>query len=295
VTGGAAGAGPGVDVGSAVEVVTAGGIDAELAADALWRAGAAAIEERERPDGVVLLAGPPPAGDPDMLVAAVAERWPARVVAVDLGAALDAWRPHARSATAGRFVVRPPWLPPPGAGPVGADPPGAGPVEVVVDPGRTFGSGAHASTRLALLLLGDVVAGGERVLDVGSGSGVLAVAALVAGAAGVAAVDVDPAALDATRANAARNGVAHRLAVAERVDRVDRVGDGFDLVVANMLAPVLVELAPAVAGALRPGGTLVLSGFLAGQRAQVLAAYPQLTVTAEQGEDGWLALRLRRS
>jgi ribosomal protein L11 methyltransferase len=290
VTGGVADAGPGADVGSAVEVVTAGGTDAELAADALWRAGAVAIEERERPDGVVLMAGPPPAGDPVMLVAAVAERWPARVVVVDVGAALDAWRPHARAVAAGRFVVRPPWLPPPASGPVGP-----GPVEVVVDPGRAFGSGAHASTRLALLLLGDMVAGGERVLDVGSGSGVLAVAALVAGAAVGAAVDVDPAALDATRANAARNGVARRLAVADRVDRVDRPGDGFDLVVANLLAPVLVELAPAVAGALRPGGTLVLSGLLAGQRAQVLAAYPQLTVTAEQGEDGWLALRLRRS
>jgi ribosomal protein L11 methylase PrmA len=314
---------PGVWV---VHVTTAGGADAELAADALWQAGAVAIEERAVASGVVLLAaaepeadgidsgtgpGTGPAGDPGPLMAAVEGRWPAEIVAVDLDAALDAWRPHARATAVGRFVVRAPWVPRPPAG--GGDGDGGGDgrgdgdgggdgaavppvdvVDVVIDPGRSFGSGGHASTRLALAALDGVLARGERVLDVGVGSGVLAIAALLAGARAARGVDIDPAALTASRANAARHGVADRLAV-ER--DWPPPGEPFDLVLANMLAPTLVELAPDIRARLGAAGTLILSGLLDGQRPAVLDAYPDLTVVATHIDEhgGWVALTLRPS
>jgi len=247
--------------------------DVELAADRLWQAGASAIAEREVPGAVVLEAG----GDPGLLLGAVADRWPAEAVVVDLDAALDAWRPYARAVRiTDRLVIRPPWVSPVGAA-----------MEVVVDPGRAFGSGAHPSTRLALAALVGRVRGGEQVLDVGCGSGVLALAALALGASTAVGVDIDPAARAATAANADRNGMAGRLAV------TDVVGGQYPLVLANLLLPDLVAVAPAVAGAVEPGGALVVSGVLDGQRAAVEAAYA-LPVVEERDEEGWLALTLAR-
>lgn len=280
--GGASGAAaPG---GVAVHVRTGGGVDAELAADALRQAGAAAVEERAVPGGMLLVGALADGGDPTPLLAAVAGRWPAEAVPVDPRAALDAWRPYARAVTAGRVTVRPPWVSP------SPSPSDAGAIELVVDPGRAFGSGSHASTRLALAALGDVLRGGERVVDVGCGSGVLAVAALALGAAGALATDVDPEALAATRANAERNGVADRLRVVPAL--ADIPPREADVVVANILAPVLVELAPAVTALLASGGTLVLSGFLTARRPGVVAAYPALEERATAAEDGWSAVVL---
>jgi ribosomal protein L11 methyltransferase len=262
--------------------------EAELAADALWQAGAAAIEEQPG----ALIAGTRHGGDPARLLAAVAGRWPAEVVAVDLDAALDAWRVHARAVTVGeRLVVRPPWVPPP---------PGDT-LDLVIDPGRAFGSGAHPSTRLVLAALCRVVRGGERVLDVGCGSGVLAIAALALGAGRAVGVDVDRAAVAATAENAARNGVADRLVVVGDVAALadlgarDAVSADFDLVVANMLLPELVAAAPVVAGALAHGGSVVISGMLVDQRDEVLAAYRRagLELVGDDEDAGWLALTVR--
>jgi ribosomal protein L11 methyltransferase len=268
---------------------------AELAADLLWQAGAVAIEQRAGAPGrgdVVLVAGPAPGGDPAALLAAVAGRWPAELVAVDLDAALDAWREHARPVVVGeRLVVRPPWV----EAPTGRDRGEGGVdlvIDLVIDPGRSFGSGAHPSTRLVLAALAESVGGGERVLDVGCGSGVLAVAALVLGASTAVGVDIDPAAVVATRANAARNGVADRLSVA---DGVGEVTGAYDLVVANMLLSELVAVAPTVGGAVASAGTVVLSGLLVGQRGDVLAAYRAvgLAPVASASDEGWLALTLQ--
>lgn len=275
--------------------------DVELAADALLSAGATAVEERQvagtggaiRAGGaVVLVAGAGVGQDPRRLVEAVTGRWPAEVVAVDVGTALDAWRDHARVVVAGRrLVVRPPWLA--GAGGL------VGRREVLIDPGRAFGSGSHASTRLALAALDGLVRGGETVLDVGCGSGVLAIAALVLGAGSAVAVDIGPEAATTAGANAERNGVSDRLEV--RCGPLDEVvgrgGPGvpqqFDLVVANLLPAELEAMAGVVSRAVAPDGALVVSGFLAGQRARLSAAFPGLVPVADALDDGWVTLTLR--
>ncbi|HKA82857.1 MAG TPA: 50S ribosomal protein L11 methyltransferase, partial [Acidimicrobiales bacterium] len=220
------------------------GVDVAPAADALWQAGAAAIEERETATRVLLVAGVAPGADIGPLVAAVRDRWPAEVAAADVDGALDAWRAFARPVSVGwRLRVRPPWVP---AGRRVAG------VEVLIDPGRAFGSGAHASTRLTLAAIERLVRGGERVLDAGCGSGVLGVAALALGAAEAVGVDRDPDAVAASRANADRNGVGDRLTATGRpLDEVVTAGPPFDLVAANLLLPDLLAVAPALRAALQ--------------------------------------------
>jgi ribosomal protein L11 methyltransferase len=278
------------DLGAHAVRVTVPAGEAELAADALWCAGAVALEERPPVAAggeIVLVAGPAKGGDAEPLLASVAGRWPAEIVTLDLDAALDAWRAHARAVRVGRLLVRPPWVDEQADHDL---------VEVVVDPGRAFGSGAHVSTQLALAALVDLVRGGERLLDVGCGSGVLGIAAVRLGARAAVAVDVDPAAVAAARANADRNGVGRRVTVVEGDAAAGAASSGpYDLVVANMLSPELRAVAPAVAAALAPGGVAVLAGLLEEQRAEVLAAYRAvgLEPVGEPGTDeGWTALVL---
>jgi ribosomal protein L11 methyltransferase len=263
--------------------------DADVAADAMWQAGAIAIEERDTPTGPLLVAGVAPGADIGRLLAAVDRRWPAEVAAVDIDAALDAWKPFARAVRAGdRLVVRPPWVP---ASPA----PRA--VDVVIDPGRAFGSGTHASTRLALAALERLVGGGERVLDAGCGSGVLGIAALALGAAEAVGVDHDPAAVAASRANASRNRVGDRFTASDGpLDEVAATDGPFDLVVANLLLPDLLAAAPALGAALTADGSLAVSGVVVDQRRPVVAAATRsgLVPVGEQAAEGWLAVIFAR-
>ncbi len=263
--------------------------DADVAADAMWQAGAIGIEERDTPSGVLLVAGAAPGADIGGLLAAVDRRWPAEVVAVDIDAALDAWKPFARAVRAGdRLVVRPPWVPPI---------PAEGAVEVVIDPGRAFGSGAHASTHLALAAVERLVGGGERVLDAGCGSGVLGIAALALGAAEAVGVDHDPAAIAASRANATRNRVRDRFTASGRpLDEVAAADGPFDVVVANLLLPDLLALAPALGAALTADGSLAVSGVVVDQRRPMVAAAARsgLLPAGEEAIEGWLAVTFAR-
>lgn len=267
--------------------VVVASVDLDEVSGRLWRAGAAGIEERPvGSDGarVELVAGAP-ADRADALAAVLAGAGTGTIAVVGDDAWLDAWRAHARPVRVGaRLVVRPAW--------VAAEQGGPDDVEVVLDPCRTFGSGAHVTTRLVLAELEARIHGGERVLDVGCGSGVLAVAARRLGAKRVVAVDIDPEAVRVTHANAEANGVAGGLEASTAP--VGTIGGRFDVVVANLLAPVLVELAPAMAARVTAGGALVLSGLLAEQAAGVLAAYPGLTLETTTREREWVALGLRR-
>lgn len=161
------------------------------------------------------------------------------------------------------------WVCPRGQG--APDPDG---VVVDLDPGLAFGTGHHPTTALCLEWLDGAELVGRTLLDYGCGSGILAIAALKLGAAHAIAVDHDPQAIEATRANAGQNGVADRLSTA----MPDSLGGlearlPADLVIANILAGPLVELAPTLVGHLRPGGDLVLSGVLLEQVDAVSDAY----------------------
>ena len=172
----------------------------------------------------------------------------------------------------------------------------AKPGEVVIDlvPGLAFGTGQHQSTRLCLGLLAELITGGERVLDVGTGSGVLAVAAARLGAASVVATDIDPLAVDAARQTVRQNQLAERVVVREGSIPA---GERFDVVTANLTADILQFLASDLAGALQPGGRLIASGLVATRQAMVTRALVEAGLELEfvRSEDEWVALSLSLS
>lgn len=159
-------------------------------------------------------------------------------------------------------------------------------VNIVLDPGAAFGTGSHPTTRLVLAWLEREVRGDEAVLDYGCGSGILAIAAMKLGAARAVAVDIDPLALEAARYNASANAVAVEALAADAPLALEA-----DLTVANILANPLRMLAPLLASHTRPGGRIALSGVLAGQAGEVLAAYePWFAMAVEATEGDWACL-----
>ena len=161
-------------------------------------------------------------------------------------------------------------------------------VVVDLDPGLAFGTGTHPTTALCLAWLDGHDLRDQTVIDFGCGSGVLGIAALKLGARRVIAVDHDPQAVLATRDNAARNGVSDRIEVRHSDDFGDTQAD---VVVANILANILVDLAPTIAAHVSPGGHLVLSGILEPQAAAVAEAYAGAIAFERQTlHDGWALL-----
>ena len=178
--------------------------------------------------------------------------------------------------------------------PTWSEVPGDATEVIRLDPGRAFGTGTHPTTRMCLRWIaghGDSAgAAWPRALDYGCGSGVLAIAASRFGAREVDAVDVDPAAVETTRANALANGVV------VRVGAPDIVAGRYALVVANILAAPLELLAPALAALVDDGGALVLSGILDRQSEALRTAYaPWLALDAAAHDEGWVLLVGRRT
>ncbi|HSH57950.1 MAG TPA: 50S ribosomal protein L11 methyltransferase [Halomonas sp.] len=178
-------------------------------------------------------------------------------------------------------------------------PPEPDAVNLHLDPGLAFGTGTHPTTALCLAWL-DALAicealEGQTVLDIGTGSGILAIAALKLGARRAVATDIDPQALTASRDNAERNGVqeqALHLCYPEQLDDTET----FPVVVANILAGPLIEMAPMIAGHVAPRGRLALSGILEGQAEQVLQAYREQGLRMDEPvtREGWVRLTGRR-
>ncbi|MGN8158094.1 50S ribosomal protein L11 methyltransferase [Salinisphaera sp. RV14] len=161
-------------------------------------------------------------------------------------------------------------------------------VVVRLDPGLAFGTGTHPTTRLCLHWLARQDLVGKRVIDYGCGSGILAIAAARLGATEVVAVDIDDQAVRATRENAIRNAVSDRIATPP-MDAIE--GEPFDIVLANILAKPLIELAPTLTALAAPGAPVVLAGLLARQIEDVRAAYEaSFTFAQPVLEDGWARL-----
>ena len=198
----------------------------------------------------------------------------------------DAWRAHFRPVRAGSLTLRAPWNP------------SSGGVEVVIEPAMAFGTGGHATTRLATesLEAALVACPGADVLDVGTGSGVLAIAAVKLGARRAVGVDVDPEAVKAAAANAALNGVGGRVVASHQWP-----SGAFPVVVANIVSPILLEMRERLCGAVTSGGALVLSGILSTEADDVVRAFCEDHTLVETDrrssttDADWVSVVLRRS
>lgn len=184
-----------------------------------------------------------------------------------------------------RLIIVPPWkrVAPPDR------------IPIIIRPGQAFGTGHHASTYGVLSMVEQLFATGRfaRALDVGTGSGILAIAARKLGAAHVTAIDLDAIALENARENADLNGVAG--AIRFTAAPLSSIRGRFDLITANILSSVLLEMAPRLKTRLEPGGYLVLAGILAREAEQVATAYgPELTRLAIRADGPWRALLLQR-
>lgn len=199
----------------------------------------------------------------------------------------EGWKACVRATRAGRFWVGPSWL---------REEAGEDAVALVIDPGMAFGTGDHPTTAMCLEAIGEWVSErpGCSVLDVGTGTGVLVMAAKKIGAGEAVANDIDPQAVEIARENAALNGVE---GVEWTTKPLERIRGAFDLVLANIFANVLCHLAPRLCDATASGGRLMLTGILDEQAAEVLAAFERegmcLVRRREEGE--WVLLEMARA
>ena len=280
------------------------GHGAAVLAALLFELGATGIEERDGPEpgSQRLLAGFPNRAAADAALArldlelgsvvgpatgAVASAVATALVEVPADTWFDGWRSYARVHRAGkRLVIHPPWVPLHQVEDNLGDRPGD--LILAIDPGRAFGSGAHPTTRLVLAEIERLVTPVTRMLDLGCGSGVLAIAAARLGAASVLAVDHDPLALAVTRANQVRNQV--RFPVTDALPEAE-TEPRFELLAGNIGANVLIQLAPRLVAL---GRVLILSGFFDARQDEVLSAYEdsgaKLVRACTAAEGGWVAL-----
>ena len=243
------------------------GPSAEILIDRLWGHGAVGVEELEHLVRAAFT-------DADV-AARVARQVGGVCRSIEDHAGLDGWRRHASRHRAGPFGVRPPWLDPvPGT------------LDLVIDPGHAFGSGSHPSTRLVLALTADLVSARTRVVDLGTGSGILAVAAARLGAV-VEAVDTDPAAATAVGTNAAANDVTDR--VTFRAGDAAGVDGNFDLGLCNMTIDIHERLGPSLTADI---GRLIVGGILTGEQEQRAAAAHRREISGRRVEGEWVALVL---
>ena len=168
-------------------------------------------------------------------------------------------------------------------------------VTIVIDPGQAFGTGGHATTRLILQFIEKLSDPGlpDTILDVGTGSGVLAIACARLGASAIVGVDVEEPAVEAARENAERNHVGD--AVSVMVASPEQVNGEWPLVLANIQLAVFLEHADNIANLVSPGGILLISGVLAEQRERCLALWPQFSLREVMQEEEWLAMHLEKN
>lgn len=193
---------------------------------------------------------------------------------------MDSYQPMAMGE---RLWICPSWL--------AAPDPAA--VNLVLDPGMAFGTGTHPTTAMCLRWLDSAELRGKTIVDYGCGSGILAIAALLLGAQSAIATDIDGQAITATRDNARRNGLSEQQL---KLCYPGALGseEPADLLLANILAGPLAQLAPQISSLVKAGGDLVLSGILAQQAEALMTAYPEFDFVQPWHQDGWVMLHGRR-
>jgi ribosomal protein L11 methyltransferase len=226
----------------------------------------------------------------DVALAAVSGRY----LAVPIDVADEDWARRSQQnlspVTVGRITVHPAAV---SAGERSPRPADAGHVHVVIPPSMGFGTGHHATTRLCLAALQQLDLRGRTVVDAGTGSGVLAIAASRLGAVAVTGIDFDPDAIDAARQNLVLNPEAVNVSFV-RADLADGGVPRADVVMANLTGRMLIRSAPTLIDAPPPGGILILSGILADERDAVVRAFAEADVFWERCEDGWVGLAVKK-
>lgn len=202
----------------------------------------------------------------------------------------EAWKAHYHPVRIGRRVlIRPAWVPLE----IAPDD-----VEIALDPGMAFGTGTHPTTQLCLEALEARIQPGAQVLDLGCGSGILAIGAAKLGAHHVLGLDIDPVAVDVARANSASNGVADRVTIEQgSLENIITSARRFDLIVVNILARTIIQMCDEHLGqTVRPGGIAIFSGIIADQAADVEAALVRtgLTPIHRRQQGDWVAIEARR-
>ena len=269
--------------------------DADLVSATLFELGAEGVEERDagtlskgaKEGHVTLVAAFAKREDAEAAIPELSAEWSPRIEEIVGDAWRDAWKEHYRPfSLTKRITVRPPWE--------AYTPERKDEIVLELEPGRAFGTGLHATTTLVsrgLDAASDFIAG-KAVLDVGTGSGILSLVALVLGAERAIAIDNDPDVVGVVRENAERNGLSTRIAAS--ATPVEEVTATFPIVLANIEARVLIPLAKAIASRVAPGGRLWLSGILEGQENDVRAAYADFELLETTREGEWVCLCLAR-
>ena len=219
------------------------------------------------------------------LVAHVGDVSDLRVRVVEEEEWQESWKEHFYAFRVGmRTVVVPTWR---------TYEPRDNDVVITIDPGMAFGTGHHPTTRMCLELLESHVQPGDRVLDLGCGSGILSIAAAKLGAAEVFGLEIDPIAVSVAECNLRENGVKDSVRTDEAtLPHPKAESDGYDLLVANVSAKVITELADHIVGVVRSGGTLIFSGILDKQQTEVIERMVALGVQFDEGltDADWVAL-----
>ena len=263
----------------------------ELAQLRLWELGASGLEERDAttlvrepaPGQIVVIAAFSDEAGAQQALKEIRPEYEAEIIYVESEDWATEWRRGFGAQRIGRrLLLHPSWEE------VKGEPDD---VILTIDPENAFGSGDHETTRLVLNMLDRRLAGGERVLDVGCGSGVLSIAALRLGAASAVAIDIDEDAVTVARRNAEINGVASQFeASAHSLNEIDGV---YDIVLANIETRVLIHMPGELQARIVSGGLLILSGILRGERDELLAAYAPMRLEECLEEGEWCACLLR--